>query len=46
MAAVAQTNSKASDGHVAPKRRAKYASPGERGAPKMTYFDKKGCKRR
>ena len=41
MAVAAQTKSKASDGHVAPKRRAKYAPAKGRGVPKMIYFDKK-----
>ena len=41
MAVAAQVKSKASDGHVAPKRRAKYAPAKGRGAPKMIYFDKK-----
>jgi ectoine hydroxylase-related dioxygenase (phytanoyl-CoA dioxygenase family) len=41
MAVAAQTKSKTDDGHVAPKRRAKYAPKQGRGVPKMIYFDKK-----
>ncbi len=41
MAVAAQTKLKAGDGHVAPKRRAKYALAKGRGVPKMIYFDTK-----
>ena len=41
MAVGTQAISKDRDGHVAPKRRAKYAPAKGRGAPKMIYFDRK-----